>query len=490
MAGPRQRRTAWNPAPRYNDGYRERQVAFKLYNSLSRRIEAFEPADGETVRMYSCGPTVYNHVHIGNLRTFAFQDILRRHLRQSGWKLLHVMNVTDVDDKIIAGAALAGVPIGEYTRKYVDAFFEDCERLRLERPEKIPAATEHITDMVRLVDRIEQAGHTYQIDGSTYFRIASWKDYGKLSRLDPSGIRSGARVDADEYGKDDARDFVLWKASREGEPSWDSPYGAGRPGWHLECSAMAMAYLGETFDIHTGGVDLQFPHHENEIAQSESATGKSFARFWVHAEHLLVEGQKMAKSAGNFHTLRDLTERGYSEDTIRYLLVSTPHRKQLNFTYDGLRGAAAAIERLRNFERRLGGPFVGSDSLASSEQCGHARSQFRDALDDDLNTAGALGAVFEYVRSAHSAMDREEFGLGNAVEARGLLEAFDSIFEVLKPVEIERVSAGEVEALIRERAAARKARDFARADEIRESLAKRGVVLRDSPSGTDWNYAT
>ena len=465
-------------------------MAFKLYNSLSRRIEAFAPADGETVRMYSCGPTVYNHVHIGNLRTFAFQDILRRHLRQSGWKLLHVMNVTDVDDKIIARAALAGVPIGEYTSRYVDAFFEDCERLRLERPERVPAATEHIADMVRLVARIEQAGHTYQIDGSTYFRIASWGDYGKLSRLDPGGIRSGARVDADEYAKDDARDFVLWKASREGEPSWDSPYGAGRPGWHLECSAMAMAYLGETFDIHTGGVDLQFPHHENEIAQSESATGQPFARFWVHAEHLLVEGQKMAKSAGNFHTLRDLTGRGYSEDTIRYLLLSTPHRKQLNFTFDGLRGAAAAIERLRNFERRLDGPFAGGDSLASTERCAQASSQFRDALDDDLNTAGALGAVFEYVRSAHSAMDRGEFGPGNAAEARGLLEAFDSIFEVLKPVETERASADEVEALIRERAAARKCRDFARADGIRDELAKRGVVLRDSPSGTEWNYTS
>lgn len=464
-------------------------MAFKLYNSLSRRIEAFEPADGETVRMYSCGPTVYNHVHIGNLRTFAFQDLLRRHLRQCGWRLRHAMNVTDVDDKIIAGAAAAGVPIGEYTGPYVDAFFEDCRTLRLERPEIVPAATEHIPAMVRLVERIAEAGQTYANGGSTYFRIAGWSGYGKLSRLDAEGIQAGARVDADEYAKDDARDFVLWKAARDGEPSWPSPFGPGRPGWHLECSAMSMAYLGETFDIHTGGVDLQFPHHENEIAQSECATGKPLARFWVHAEHLLVEGQKMAKSAGNFYTLRDLTARGHAPEAIRFLLASTPYRKQLNFTFDGLRGAAAAIERLRNFERRLAAEAGGPGSAAAAEACARARTGFREALDDDLNAAGALGAVFEYVKAANSAMDRGEFGPGNAAEARGMLDQFDSVFDVLRPLEAERVPPEEVEALIRERAAARKARDFARADGIREGLAQRGVVLRDSPAGTDWNYA-
>ena len=464
-------------------------MAFKLYNSLSRRVEAFEPADGRTVRMYSCGPTVYNHVHIGNLRTFAFQDILRRHLRQCGWNLRHAMNVTDVDDKIIAGAAREGVPITEYTRKFSDAFFEDCERLRLERPESVPAATAHIPEMIRLVQRIEAAGCTYENDGSTYFRIAKWKDYGKLSRLDPGGIRIGARVDADEYDKDDARDFVLWKAARASEPSWPSPYGPGRPGWHLECSAMAMAYLGETFDIHTGGVDLQFPHHENEIAQSESATGRPFARFWVHAEHLLVEGQKMAKSAGNFFTLRDLLSRGHAADAIRYLLVSTPYRKQLNFTFDGLRGAAAAIARLRNFERRLEDVADGADSEAVDEACARARTRFREDLDDDLNTAGALGAVFEYIRSAHTAMDAGQFGPGNAAAARLLLERFDSIFAVLRPSVGERVSAAAVEALIEERGEARRVRDYARADRIRDELAGRGVVLRDAPSGTDWSYS-
>ena len=469
-------------------------MAFKLYNSLSRRVEAFEPADGETVRMYSCGPTVYNYVHIGNLRTFTFQDILRRHLRNCGWSLLHVMNITDVEDKIIQGAARAGVPIGDYTREYVEAFFKDCHLLRLERPEKIPAATDHIPEMIRLIQSIEAAGLTYENGGSTYFRIANWQEYGKLSRLDVSGIQPGARVDQDEYDKDDARDFVLWKAGREGEPCWQSPYGPGRPGWHLECSAMAIAYLGETLDIHTGGVDLQFPHHENEIAQSESATGKPFVRFWVHAEHLLVDGQKMAKSAGNFFTLRDLVEKGYTPDAIRYLLVSTPYRKQLNFTFEGLRGAATAIERLRNFERRVqDGRFAAPDSAVATADWRKARDQFTEALDDDLNTAGALGAVFEYVRTSNSAIDVGAFGPGNAAEAQDLLRLFDSLFDVLQTPEIPlkaeaRRPGSEIEALLQERAAARKARDFARADSIRESLAEQGVAVQDSPAGTSWRY--
>lgn len=439
--------------------------------------------------MYSCGPTVYNYVHIGNLRTFAFQDILRRHLRQSGWNLQHVMNLTDVEDKIIAAASRQGVPIGEYTRRYVDAFFEDCRMLRLERPEHVPAATDHIPQMVRLVERIERAGHAYENAGSTYFRIASWSQYGQLSRLDVCGIKAGARVDADEYDKDDVRDFVLWKAAREGEPSWDSPYGPGRPGWHLECSAMAMAYLGESFDIHTGGVDLQFPHHENEIAQSESATGKPFARFWVHAEHLLVDGKKMAKSLGNFHTLRDLMEQGWAPDAIRYLLVATPYRKQLNFTFDGLRGARTAIERLRNFARRLDGKFPDPDNPSATGAFEEASREFRSALDDDLNTAGALGAVFEYIRIANSAMDRGAFGQHNAEEGHRLLREFDAIFEVLEAPGREHVAAAEIEALVRERTAARRARDFARADTIRGDLAERGVMLRDTPDGTEWHYA-
>ncbi len=304
-------------------------MAFQLYNTLTRRLEEFHPADGDTVRMYSCGPTVYNYVHIGNLRTFAFQDILRRYLRHRGFKLRHVMNITDVDDKIIKSAGEAGKTIYEYTAQYRKAFEEDCAKLRLETPEKITPATEYIPQMVKLIERIAEHGHTYASDGTTYFRIASFPDYGKLSRIDAKGIKAGARVDQDEYEKDDARDFALWKAARPGEPAWDSPFGPGRPGWHIECSAMGMAELGETFDIHTGGVDLAFPHHENEIAQSESATGKPFVRFWVHSEHLLVEGQKMSKSLGNFYTLRDLLDRGYSAEAIRYL-ARRPRRTASN----------------------------------------------------------------------------------------------------------------------------------------------------------------
>ena len=464
-------------------------MPFKLYNSLSRTEEAFAPSDGDTVRMYSCGPTVYNYVHIGNLRTFAFQDVLRRHVRHSGWRLRHVMNITDVEDKIIAAASAAGVPIGEYTAQYVEAFFEDCAHLRLERPEVVPAATDHIPQMIGLVQRIAKAGHAYEVDGSTYFRISGLPSYGKLSRLDSRSVLVGARVDSDEYGKDDARDFVLWKASRKGEPSWHSPFGPGRPGWHLECSAMAMEYLGETFDIHTGGVDLQFPHHENEIAQSESATGKPFARFWVHAEHLLVDGKKMSKSEGNFYTLRDLLDRGHSPDAIRYLLVATPYRKQLNFTFDGLRAAASSIERLRNFARRLEDGYRLPDGEYASAAAARAREQFRDSLDDDLNTAGALGAVFEYVRAANSAMDSGRFGPGNASEGLALLGEFDRIFDVMRPPSAARVARGEVERLVEERAAARRARNFALADRIRDGLAARGVILRDGPSGTQWHYS-
>ena len=329
-------------------------MALRFYNTLTQQTEPFAPLHDNVVRMYTCGPTVYNYVHIGNLRTFTFQDILRRVLRARGFPLDHVMNITDVEDKIIRDAAAAHKTIFEFTEVYTTGFLEDCATLRLERPERLVKATDHIDDMAqRRRSNWRSKGFTYVSDGSVYFRISSFPAYGKLSHNDFSGIRAGARVDVDEYDKDDARDFVLWKAQKDGEPAWDEPIGKGPPGWHIECSVMAMKYLGETLDIHTGGVDLTFPHHENEIAQSEALTGKPFVRFWLHAEHLSVDGQKMSKSLGNFYTLRDLVAKGYAPEAVRYLLASVPYRKKLNFTFDGLKAAATSIERLRNFKLRL-----------------------------------------------------------------------------------------------------------------------------------------
>ncbi len=465
-------------------------MPLQLYNTLSRTQEEFRPSQGDTVRMYSCGPTVYNYVHIGNLRAFTFPDILRRHLRRRGWKLQHVMNITDVDDKIIRAAGEAGQTIFEYTAQYRDAFFEDCKALRLERPELITPATEYIPQMVELISKMAERGHTYESKGSTYFRIATFADYGKLSRLDVKGIKAGARVDQDEYEKDEARDFALWKASKPGEPAWESPFGSGRPGWHIECSAMAMANLGESIDIHTGGVDLAFPHHENEIAQAEAATGKPFVRFWIHCEHLLVNGQKMAKSLGNFYTLRDLLDKGYKPEAIRFLLASTPYRKQLNFTFDGLDGAAAAIERLRNFQRRLEtGGFADGSNDAIAEQADAAVRKFDEGMDDDLNTALAMAATFDFVREANTKIDAGELLAGNVADARRVLDQFDSIFDVLSSSASGKLAAEEIEKRIAQRVDARKARDFALADKIRDDLAAEGVILEDSREGTRWHYA-
>src|SRR5579863_3167394 len=328
-------------------------MALRFYNTLTQQVEIFTPLHDNVVRMYTCGPTVYNYVHIGNLRTFTFQDILRRWLRARGYRLDHVMNITDVEDKIIRDAAAANKTIQEFTATYTKAFFEDTAALRLERPERVVMATEHIDEMAAAVQKLGERGFTYVSDGSVYYRIANFPTYGKLSHNDFSGIRDGARVDVDEYEKDNARDFVLWKAQKDGEPGWDTPVGKGRPGWHIECSAMAMKYLGETLDIHTGGVDLIFPHHENEIAQSEAITGKQFVRYWMHSEHLSVEGQKMSKSLGNVYTLRDLVAQGYAPEALRYLLASQPYRTKLNFTFKGLKDAGTSIDRLRNFKLRV-----------------------------------------------------------------------------------------------------------------------------------------
>ncbi len=463
-------------------------MGLRLYNTLTQQTEEFRPLVDNVVKMYTCGPTVYHYVHIGNFRTFTFQDLLRRWLRARGFHLDHVMNITDVEDKIIRNAVAQGKSLQEYTAEYEKAFFEDAALLRLERAERIVRATEHIADMAGAIHVLDEKGFTYKSDGSVYYRITRFPEYGKLSHNDFAGIRAGARVDVDEYDKADARDFVLWKAPKEGEPYWESQIGPGRPGWHIECSVMSMKYLGETLDIHAGGVDLIFPHHENEIAQSEAITGRQFVRYWLHAEHLIVEGQKMSKSLGNFFTLRDVLGRGYQPEAMRYLLASVPYRKKLNFTFDGLKAAATSIERLRNFELRLkSGQYPEGRSENADARTALALRQFEDALDDDLNTAEALGAIFEYIRDTNTEMDSGEFCRGNVETALGLLQRFDEVFDVLRPTAgDDAIADEEVEALIAARATAKKSRNFARADEIRTELSDRGVVLEDTKDGVRW----
>jgi cysteinyl-tRNA synthetase len=463
-------------------------MALRFYNTLSQEVEDFAPARDNTVRMYTCGPTVYDYAHVGNFRTFTFIDILRRWLRASGFALDHVMNITDVDDRIIQNAVALEKPVEAYTATYTQAFLEDSAKLRLERPERLVKATEHIQEMAHAIRQLGQTGHTYESDGSVYFRIATFPEYGKLSHTDFSGHRSGARVDVDKYEKDDARDFALWKAPKEGEPFWPTEIGLGRPGWHIECSVMAIKYLGETLDLHAGGVDLIFPHHENEIAQSEALTGKPFARFWVHSEFLLVEGQKMSKSLGNFFTLRDVLERGYPPESVRYLLASVPYRKSLNFTFEGLKSAGTAIERVRNFKLRLeteNFPAGSSESIAARTAA--ARRDFRESMDDDLNTAEALAAVFEYLREMNTVMDAGDFRAGNAPAALELLREFDAVFDVIQPTASSGyVADSEVESMIAQRTAAKKARNFALADQIRQQLLEQGIILEDTKGGVRW----
>jgi len=463
-------------------------MSLRFYNTLTQQTAEFAPQRDQTVRMYTCGPTVYDYAHIGNFRTFTFVDLLRRWLRASGFRLDHVMNITDVDDKIIRNALARRQSLEEYTAHFKQAFRDDCALLRLETPEHVVPATEHIHEMAAAIARLAAGGHTYESDGSIYFRIATFPAYGKLSHNDFSGIRAGARVDVDEYDKADARDFALWKAPKEGEVFWDETIGRGRPGWHIECSVMALQYLGETLDIHAGGVDLIFPHHENEIAQSESLTGKPFARFWLHAEFLMVEGQKMSKSLGNYFTLRDILGRGHAPEAVRYLLASVPYRKTLNFTFDGLQSAKTAIERLRNFKLRLEKEaFPEGVNEALAARTAAAQKQFTAAMDDDMNTAEALAAMFEYVRDVNTAMDAGEMRAANRDPALEFLAQFDCLFDVLRPTASSgQLADEEVEAQVRARDTAKKTRNFALADEIRRQLLDQGIVLEDTKSGTRW----
>ena len=468
----------------------------RLYNTLSRREEVFAPLRDETVRMYTCGLTVYARGHIGNFRTFVCLDVLRRTLRHLyGYRMRQVMNFTDVDDRTIAESQRAGVPLREWTDRWIAAFLEDAETLGLERVEEMPRATdpENLEAMAEVIRALEARGHTYRSDGSIYFRIATFPAYGRLARLDLAGIRPGARIDADKYDKEDARDFVLWKAARPGEPSWNPlGIGPGRPGWHIECSAMALRLLGEPpLDIHAGGVDLVFPHHENEIAQSEAATGKPFARFWVHTEHLMLdEGEKMSKSLGNVFTVPEVLDRGFRGSALRYLLLSVHYRKQLRFGWTALQQAEEAVRRLADFLARL--DLVSSPDAhpAIVERVERARAEFAAMLADDLNTAGALGVVFDLVRALNAAIDAGEIGRPDVPAVRRAFDEFDAVLGVIAlrrreearpPLPVE-----EIERQIEERRRARRARDFATADRIRRALEAQGIVLEDTPAGTRW----
>jgi cysteinyl-tRNA synthetase len=469
----------------------------RLYNTLSRQEEDFAPRIDDTVRMYTCGLTVYARGHIGNFRTFVAMDVLRRALEHiGGWKMRHVVNFTDVDDKTIAGAQREGLSLREYTDRYIAAFQEDAQALGLEQVEEMPRATDeaNLRAMTDVIRALAERGHTYVSDGSIYFKIATMADYGKLARLDHEGIQSGARVDSDTYGKEDARDFVLWKATRPGEPTWDFGLGPGRPGWHIECSAMAMRLLGEPpIDIHMGGVDLIFPHHENEIAQSECATGKPFARFWVHAEHLLVDGQKMSKSVGNVYTLQDVTERGYRISALRYLLLSGHYRKQLNFTWTGLEQAEESLRRLTDFLARLDTIAAPGGHAAVQELVATARRDFDAALGSDLNTSAGFGAMFDLVRAINTAIDNGDIGSDDVTVVSDAFEHFDGVLGVLSLRRAEDarppVPVDEIEQLVADRQAARRRRDFGEADRIRQDLAGRGVLLEDGPQGTRWKRA-
>jgi len=489
-------------------------MTLRLFNTLSGQLDDLYPSDSKALRMYACGPTVYDYGHIGNFRTFLQVDVLRRVLLLLGTPVLHVMNITDVDDKIIRNASAAGVPIGEYAAPFERAFLDDLGSLRIQLPEHIARATEHIPRMVELIQKLAAAGAAYQTeDGSWYFRLKAFPEYGKLSKKDLSGMEDGARVDVDEYEKDSARDFALWKAAKPGETSWDTAIGRGRPGWHIECSAMAMEYLGESFDLHVGGEDLMFPHHENEIAQSESVTHKPFARHWMHVRFLLVDGRKMSKSEGNFYTLRDLLLKGYKASAIRLALISVPYRHQLNFTFDGLIEATAAVDRLRTFRERLVQATLAEGSNPALKAVTEkSQAEYLAALSNDLNTAEARAPIFDMVRAANTALDQGQVFASDREAILAVLGSFDAVFDVIADNDAEPTRAAlewaekvgrmsevapellarqalsdeAIDALVAERTLAKKQRNFVRADQIRKELVEKGVVIEDSKDGVRW----
>jgi len=458
-------------------------MAIQFYNTLTRQKEIFEPIEPGKVGLYTCGPTVYNFAHIGNLRTFTFEDLLRRHLEYRGYAVRHVKNITDVEDKIIRTCRETGESLKALTTRFFDAFLQDIDAIGLLRATEYPRATDHINDIVALIQTLLEKGYAYESDGSVYFRLGAFKDYGKLSHHDLDALKTGAsgRVDSDEYATEDARDFALWKAwdEEDGPVFWETAIGKGRPGWHIECSAMSTKSLGPTFDIHSGGIDLMFPHHENEIAQSEAATGKPFVRYWLHCEHLIVEGRKMSKSLNNFFTLRDLLDRGYDPTALRYVLISTHYRQRLNFSFDAIEAAKETLHRVRDFRLRLRAVTgEGSDLI---EETAQREAQFAAALDDDLNIAEAMAAVFDFIRDTNKLIDQNGVSLQGAANAETMLDRLDTVVGVFgMPAE---EAPEDVQALALERQAARRAKDFKRADAIRDELAASGWIIEDTPDG-------
>jgi cysteinyl-tRNA synthetase len=466
------------------------QYNISFFNTLTRRKETFEPLETGKVKMYTCGPTVYDLAHIGNFRAFLFEDLLKRWLTLRGFKVTHVMNMTDVDDKTIKGSRKKKVPLRQFTDFYSKAFFEDIEALNIQPAGVYPKATDHIPEMVSLIKKLILKGYAYRgEDGSIYYAISKFRDYGKLSKIKTSELKAGARVNQDEYAKEEAQDFALWKAwtPEDGNIYWETELGKGRPGWHIECSAMSMKYLGETFDIHCGGVDNIFPHHENEIAQSEAATGRKFVNYWLHNEHLLVEGRKMAKSSGNFYTLRDLLAKNYDPIVIRYLLMSTHHRQQFNFTFEGLESAKSAVDRLRNFVRRLHDA-DGKDSkgkvntiTAKLEAC------FGGSMDDDLNIGIALASLFDFVREANNLLDANMVSKEEAAEVSELMMQIDAVLGVIGEVKTQEILPADIDALVQKREEARKVKNWKEADAIRAQLKAIGIVLEDTAQGVRWH---
>lgn len=462
----------------------------RFFNTLSRQVEDFQPIEDKKVRMYMCGPTVWNFAHIGNFRTFIFGDVLRRYLKFKGYDVTHVFNLTDVDDRIINEANARNITIDEFTAPWIQYFWEDFDALGMERPDVTPRATHHIAEMIDIIAKLLENDHAYESDGSIYYRIAAFPEYGKLSKITFDGNIAGGsdRIDTDKYDKEDARDFALWKlVGPDDEPGWDAPFGRGRPGWHIECSAMAMKYLGETFDLHAGGMDLQFPHHENEIAQSEGSTGKLFAKYWIHSEFLKIDDVTMSKSKGNFFTFRDLSEQGYSPLAMRYLLLSVPYRKQLNFTFDGLSGAEITVNKLNEFRRRILERRIENEGHTPSikNSTTAALEEFETAMDDDLNTSRALAAIHTFVRTINPAFENYEMLKGDQEAVLETLNKFDLVLGFFEKTPLETLNE-EIQSLINQRQMARRNRDFARSDEIRDLLAEKGIVLEDTKDGVRW----